>query len=117
MKKHIKFILLAFVIIPVVGCSAWPEKGEAPKPPVTATDAASAIMAADVAIGKAKQRKSLWRDTSKTLDKADNAMAAEEYKEARDLANEARGQAEVALAQSHREDARFLITPLRIVVK
>jgi nucleoid-associated protein YgaU len=113
MKKHIKIILMTIGAALITACETVPEKVEAPKPPVTAADAASAIMAADVAIGKAKQRKHLWRDTTKILDKADNAMAADEYREARDLANKARVQAEVAVTQSYRGDALFLIKTLR----
>jgi nucleoid-associated protein YgaU len=113
MKKHIKIIMLAIGVALLMACETTPEKVEAPKPPVTAADAASAIMAADVAIGKAKKRKNLWRDTTKILDKADNAMAADDYREARDLANKAREQAEVAVIQSYREDALFLVTTLR----
>ena len=115
MNKHIQIIMLAFGVVFLAGCSAWPEQEEAPKPkpPVTAADAASTIMAADAAISNARQRKHLWRDTSKILDKADNAMAADEYREARDLANKAREQAEVAVLQSYREDALFLTTSLR----
>ena len=113
MKKHIQIIMLTIGVVLLTACETVPEKVEAPKPPVTAADAASAIMAADVAIGKAKQRKHLWRDTTKILDKADNAMAADEYREARDLANKAREQAEVAVTQSYRGDALFLIKTLR----
>jgi nucleoid-associated protein YgaU len=113
MKKHIKIIILGFGIVLLTACGTTQKKEEAPKPPVTAADAAGAIMAADVAIGEAKQRKYLWRDTTKVLDKADNAMAADEYREARDLADKARVQAEVAVLQSYRGDARFLINTLR----
>jgi nucleoid-associated protein YgaU len=66
-----------------------------------------------VAIGKARQRKYLWRDTTKILEEADIAMAANEYAEARDLANKARVQAEVAVDQSYRGDGLFLINSLR----
>ena len=113
MNKYVQIISLAFSVVFLTACETVPEKVEAPKPPVTAADAASAIMAADVAISNAKQRKNLWRDTSRILDKADNAMAANEYRSARDLANKAREQAEVAVLQSYREDALFLITSLR----
>ena len=115
MNKHNQIILLALSVVLLTGCSSWPEQAAAPKPkpPVTAADAASAIMAADVAINNAKQRKNLWRDTTKILDKADNAMAADEYRDALDLANKARGQAEVAVLQSYREEGLFLITTLR----
>jgi len=113
MNRYKQIILLALSVVLLAGCSSWPAQTKAPTPPVTAADAASAIMAADVAINNAKQRKNLWRDTTNTLDKADNAMAADEYREARDLANTARGQAEVAVLQSYREEALFLITSLR----
>ncbi len=115
MNKHNQIILLALSVVLLTGCSSWPEQAAAPKPkpPVTAADAASAIMAADVAINNAKQRKNLWRDTTKILDKADNAMAADEYRDALDSANKARGQAEVAVLQSYREEGLFLITTLR----
>ncbi len=115
MNKHNQIILLALSVVLLTGCSSWPEQAAVPKPkpPVTAADAASAIMAADVAINNAKQRKNLWRDTTKILDKADNAMAADEYRDALDSANKARGQAEVAVLQSYREEGLFLITTLR----
>ena len=67
MKKQIKIIMLITSVAILTACGTAPEKEEAPKPPVTAAEAASAIMAADVAIGNAKQRKHLWRDTTKTL--------------------------------------------------
>ena len=112
MKKHIKIIMLTVGVTLFTACGTTTEKAEAPKPPATASDAASAIMAADVAIGKAKESKHLWRDTTKILDKADIAMAADEYSEARDLANKARVQAEDAVDQSYRGEALFLINSL-----
>ena len=112
MKKYIKIIMLASIFALLNACETVPEKSAAPKSTVSAADAASAIMAADIAISNAKQRGNLWRDTSKTLDKADNAMAADEYGEAQKLANKARVQAEDAVIQSYHGDAEFLINSL-----
>jgi len=112
MKIYIQIIMLTVGVALFSACGTTTEKVEAPKPPATAADAASAIMAADVAIGKARERKNLWRDTTKILDKADIAMAADEYGEARDQANNARLQAEAAVEQSYRGDAEFIINSL-----
>ena len=112
MIKYIQIIMLTVGVALFTACGTTTEKEEAPKPPATAADAAGAIMAADVAIGKAKERKNLWRDTTKILDEADIAMAADEYAKARDLADKARVQAEVAVDQSYQGDALFLINSL-----
>ena len=121
MKKHIQFITLALGAVLVTGCSAWPDQKPAPEPivvkepdpAVTAADAASAIMAADVAVSNANQRGDIWRDTDKLLERANDAMDKNEYKMARDLANNAQEQAEFALAQSYRGDALSIIGTLR----
>ncbi len=123
MKKHIKFIILALVAVFMTGCSAWPDQKpapepepemvKAPEPVVTAVDASNAIMAAEEAVSNAKQRGNLWPETSSMLDKANEAMNIKEYKDARDLADKAREQAEEALAQSYRFEALSIIEILR----
>jgi nucleoid-associated protein YgaU len=123
MKKHIKIIVLALSTALITGCSAWPDQKPAPEsepamvkepdPAVTASDAASAIMAAEEAVSNANQRGDIWRDTDKLIERANDAMDKNEYKMARDLANRAQEQAEYALAQSYRGDALSIIGILR----
>ncbi|MCK4586849.1 MAG: LysM peptidoglycan-binding domain-containing protein [Gammaproteobacteria bacterium] len=124
MKKHTKFIILALVTVFVTGCSAWPDQKPAPEPEpeivkvpeapaVTAIEATNAILAAGEAIRNVEQRGNLWPETSGMLEKANEAMNKKEYKDARDLANTAREQAETALVESYRSDALSIIKTLR----
>jgi len=113
MKRHICILTIILGMTLLSACETVPEKGEAPQTPVTAAEAASAIMAADVAVKKASQRNNLWRDTDDILKQADTAMTAGDYRKARELAITAREQAEAAEIQSYRGDAEFLIALLR----
>lgn len=101
--------LVALVLSMAVGCAAQPaaEGGQAEQAGVTAAEAQQAIDAAQAAIDEAKAAGALWRDTQDILDKAKEAFANGDYTGAKRLADMARRQAENALDQKRREEARL----------
>lgn len=93
--------LIALVFAVAIGCSSTSDStgGE--------QAAKDAIAAAKAANQQAKDLNNEWRDTGKVIKKAEEALAAGEYDKAISLANKARRQAENAVAQVERENARI----------
>ena len=95
-----------FIMMLVLGLAA----GCASTPDDTGADQATAEQAiadAKAANAKAKAMGAEWRDTGKMIDEAEAALAAGDYEKATNLANEARRQAENAMAQYQSEQERL----------
>ncbi|MFO7592780.1 MAG: LysM peptidoglycan-binding domain-containing protein [Pseudomonadota bacterium] len=102
--KGIKFAaLVALVLSVAVGCASTPDE--------TADDqvakAQEAIAAAKSANAEAKAAGAAWRDTDAIIAKAEEALEQGDTGTAIQLAEMARQQAENALEQKRREDARL----------
>ncbi|MCW8924128.1 MAG: LysM peptidoglycan-binding domain-containing protein [Gammaproteobacteria bacterium] len=94
-----QLLLIAFLGLGLVtGCATTTEPEQT---------AAEAIAAAKAANAEAKSLGYEWRDTAKIIKSAEAALAAGNEDEARTLANEARLQAENAIAQKKAEDKKF----------
>ncbi|MDQ1362405.1 MAG: hypothetical protein QG652_265 [Pseudomonadota bacterium] len=104
-------LLLAALALGFVGCASTPEEAvpaaEAAKPAVDQATAEKAIADARSAMAEAKKLGNEWRDTDNLLKQAEEALAAGDYAKAVELANEARRQAENAIAQANSEKARL----------
>ena len=94
--KTIAGILLASTI--TVGCSS--SGGSSAKAPATADTYKAAVASAKTSIKKAKSVGFEWRDSGKILKKADKAAKSGDFTTATKLANKARKQGELALAQA-----------------
>ena len=92
--------LLVLVISFAVGCAPTPEED------MTA-QAEAAIAAAKDANAKAKAEGYEWRDTGKLIKKAEKALKDGKPEEAIKLANKAKRQAELAVAQKQEEMQRL----------
>jgi len=101
MINALRLFGVVLVLALAVGCSGTTEEGP------TAEDAAAAIAAAKAANEKAKAEGVEWRDTAKLIGKAEDAMKAEDYAKAIELANQARRQAENAVKQKYAEMNRL----------
>lgn len=99
--KHLAVFLLALGI--TVGCAGPVEKEDDGQ--VQAAE--QAIAAAKAANSEAKAMGAAWRDTDKLIKKAEEALAAGDTGKAIDLANQARRQAENAIAQKKAEEERL----------
>ena len=79
--------------------------------PAVVVDAATtqAIDAAKAAIKQAGAVKGLWRDTEKTLEKAEEAAAAGENAKAQKLAGVAQKEAELGTNQAYLEQAKDMV--------
>ncbi len=97
--------LLAIMIGAVTGCATAPQQEE-PQAPTT-QEAQAAISEARDAISEAQAAGALWRDTADLVAQAEAAMASGDTARAIELANQARRQAENALAQKRAEEARL----------
>lgn len=112
-KNMLKYSGLAALVLTVaVGCASAP-KEEATEPVVTQDVAASSIEAQDainqakLAAEKAEAAGAAWRDTDGLIKQAEEALKAGDYAKAIALAEEARRQAEAALAQHEAEMAKM----------
>jgi nucleoid-associated protein YgaU len=104
--KAIKFTaLIALVLSIAVGCASTPEEEPVDDQVVLAQQA---IAAAKAANEEAKAAGAAWRDTDALIASAEEALAAGDTGRAIQLANEARRQAENALAQKRAEEARLM---------
>ena len=102
--KAIKFTaLIALVLSIAVGCASTPEEPAEDQ----AAIAQAAIDDAKAANEEAKAAGAEWRDTADLIAEAEAALAAGDTGRAIQLANEARMQAENALAQKREEEARM----------
>jgi len=110
-KNTLKYAgLAALVLTMAVGCASTPKEEattEQTQSAVTAADAQKAIDDAKAAIAKAEAAGATWRDTDKLIEQAEAAMKAGDYAKAVELANEARRQAENALAQHEAEMSKM----------
>lgn len=100
------FGLLAVVMSLSVGCTTATEEEPAAGPDKE-QQAQDAIAAAKDALEEAKSKEYAWRDTGDLIKKAEEALANGEYDKAIELANEARKQSELALAQLYDERQRL----------
>ncbi len=106
--KAIKFTaLVALVLSIAVGCASTPEEPAEDQVAI----AQAAIDDAKAANEEAKAAGAEWRDTADLIAEAEAALAAGDTGRAIQLANEARMQAENALAQKREEEARMSETP------
>ncbi|GAB4290140.1 MAG: hypothetical protein Kow0096_03480 [Thiohalomonadaceae bacterium] len=112
-KNMLKYSGLAALVLTVaVGCASAP-KEEAAESAATQETAASSVEAqnaineAKLAAEKAQAAGAAWRDTDGLIKQAEEAMAAGDYAKAIALAEEARRQAEAALAQHEAEMAKM----------
>lgn len=104
--KAIKFTaLIALVLSIAVGCASTPEEEPVDDQVVLAQQA---IAAARDANEEAKAAGAAWRDTDALIAAAEEALAAGDTGQAIQLANQARLQAENALAQKRAEEARLM---------
>ncbi|MCG6886939.1 MAG: LysM peptidoglycan-binding domain-containing protein [Proteobacteria bacterium] len=92
--------LMVLVISFAVGCASTEDKQEAGK-------AEAAIAAAKAANDKAKAEGYEWRDTGKIIESAEKALKEGKDEEAIKLANKAKSQAELAVAQKQEELQRL----------
>ncbi len=101
--KTLKFTsLIAMIFAVAIGCTSTTDSGTSAE-----DQARAAIAAAKDANKQAKAVGNEWRDTGKTIKKAEEALAAGDYDKATSLANKAKRQAENAVAQKQAEDARL----------
>lgn len=109
--KTIKFGALAALVLSVaVGCAGQPTEPEMDPEQVKAEQMAAAQQAiadAKSALEEAKAIGAEWRDTQELINQAEEALAAEDTAKAIELANEARRQAENAIAQKRAEEERM----------
>lgn len=104
--KALKFTALAALVLGIaVGCASTPQEETPAEDPVAMAQAA--IADAKAANEEAKAAGAAWRDTDDLIAAAEAALAAGDTGRAIQLANEARLQAENALAQKREEDARL----------
>lgn len=99
-----KFILLSGLIFALSGCSWFSGGGDdhAMMAP-TAESAKAAIAAAKAAEKKAAKARGEWRDTKKTIKKAEAALAKKDYAKATKLANKAKFEGEMGEKQAMSE--------------
>ena len=102
-------LLLAALAVGFVGCASTPEEPTAAV--VTKADAEKAIAAAKSANAEASKLNAEWRDTADLIKSAEEALAAADYAKAVELANQAKREADNAIAQAKSEQARLNLTP------
>ena len=96
MKKLIPFAITAALALGACGTG---DGGGATSSSYTENDASSAILAAKHETKRAKAKNYEWRDTGKLIKKAEAAAKAGDYAKAVKLANKAKTQSTMALAQ------------------
>jgi nucleoid-associated protein YgaU len=101
--------LIALVLSIAVGCASTPEPEQPDDEQVVM--AQRAIADAKAANAKAEAAGAAWRDTSKLINQASEALKAGDTGKAIQLANKARRQAENALAQKQAEMAKMEAAP------
>jgi nucleoid-associated protein YgaU len=111
MKLNIFVIpmLVAAMVLGFVGCASTPE-ATAPAADANAADKAAAekaIADAKAALAEAKKMGAEWSTTGGLIKSAEEAFAAGDYAKATDLANQAKAQAENAIAQAKAEKDRM----------
>lgn len=102
--------LAALVLSMAVGCAGQPTEPEVDPEQVKAEQMAAAQQAiadAKSALEEAKAIGAEWRDTEELIKQAEEALAAEDTAKAIELANQARRQAENAIAQKRAEEERL----------
>lgn len=109
--KMVKFGGLAALVLSVaVGCASQPTEEQPDADQVKAEQQAAAEQAIADARAKMEEAKAMgaeWRDTESLINQAEEALKAGDTGKAIDLANEARRQAENAIAQKQAEDERL----------
>ena len=85
----------------ITGCASTSETDDAAL-------AQQAIAEAKAANAEAKALNAEWRDTGELIKQAEEKYAAEDYQAAIELANKAKQQAELAIAQAEAENKKFL---------
>ncbi|VAW56608.1 hypothetical protein MNBD_GAMMA07-812 [hydrothermal vent metagenome] len=104
--KHAKIyaaVVLASVLL--AGCASYSDSDNAATASTSSSSATketynAAVADAKKAINTAKRANYVWRDSGKILKKAAKAAGKGDYKAATKLANKAKRQGEMALAQS-----------------
>jgi nucleoid-associated protein YgaU len=102
--------LVALVLGVAIGCAGTPtqeQAGAEQTQAVTAADAQAAIDQAKAALSKAQAAGAAWRDTDGIIKQAEDLMKKGDYEGAKRMADMARTQAENALEQKKREEARL----------
>jgi hypothetical protein len=101
--------LVAITLGLAAGCASTPEEPAAPAAAPTVDEAAAkkAIADAKAAYAEASKLGVEWRDTGELIKQAEAALAAGDYAKAVVLANQAKSEAERAIAQSKSEKARL----------
>ena len=105
--KFLGLMVLAATL--ATGCATAPESKPEPAAAGASAEAKAAIAAAKAAIGKAKSVGGLWRDTDKTLEKAEKAAEKGDNADAIKNANKAKGEAEMGYNQALLEKAKFIV--------
>ncbi len=94
--NHVKTLAsLAFAGLLVTGCSSHETKVAGPE------DYKNAVANAKLSLDKAKKMHFEWRDSGKILKKAAQAAKSGDYASATKLANKAKRQGELAVAQAN----------------
>ena len=93
--------IIMLVLGLVAGCASTPDEG------ATQETAEQAIADAKATNAQAKAMNAEWRDTSKIITSAEDALAAGDYDKAVELANKAQRQAENAMQQAKDEQDRL----------
>ena len=93
-----KLVRLALISVLVFGCASYGTAN------ATQEDYNAAVADAKKSLKDAKEAKYEWRDSGKILDKADKAAKAGDFTTAIKLANQAKHQGDLALAQSKMQE-------------
>ena len=101
--------LVALVLGVAIGCAGTPTQEQAGEQVqgVTAAEAQAAIDQAKAALSKAQAAGAAWRDTDGIIKQAEELQQKGDYEGAKRMADMARTQAENALEQKKREEARL----------
>ena len=107
----------SLVLGALVACAGQPQQAaDASTAKATAVSSAAVTQALDAARASIKTANDLewiWRDTEKTLEKAEEAAAAGDNAKAVKLANTARFEADAAVNQYYLEKAKFMLEDLK----
>ena len=100
-------LLLAALALGFVGCASTPEQAAPAASSVDKAAAEKAIADAKSANAEAKKLNAEWRDTGDLIKQAEDALAAGDFAKAVELANQAKREADNAIAQAKSEQARL----------